>query len=379
MDQNNPPNDASGAQPPASGSGDTSAWNQTPGQDQSQPAAGGSQDAAAEYAAWSADSSYQQAANPADTQAYAAPDAQQQQQYAQQQQGYQQPQQGYEQQQQGYDQQAYQQQQQYAQQQPGYQQPQQGYEQQPQQGYEQQPQQGYQQPQYYDQSAYGQQQGYQQPQYYDQSAYGQQQPGYYDQSAYGQQQPGYPPQPGQPYAYAQPGQDQYYAQGEGGYNRSFLAVLAGWVLLTWGFVWGIAGALVLWAQSVTDWLGDVTLSADAQDLIADVEATEERIFAFGGILLIIGIIHLIAAVGVFGHRRWGRAFAIVLSILGILGALGIFTISAGFEAMDVGIEAAMEGEGTSVAASFFVLACYLLVFAGMTIGRRHFKKKGVQG
>jgi hypothetical protein len=368
MDQNTPRDEATGAQPNAgSGSGDTSAWNQAPPQDQSAQAPGGNQEAAAEYAAWSADATYQQ--QPADTQAYAAPEPQSAT-YSEQP-AAQQPQQGYQQPQPGYDQQAYQQQQYQQQQQP------------PQPGYDQQQQQ-----QYYDQSAYGQQQqpGYpQQPQYYDQSAYGQQQPGYplqpgyYDQSAYGQQQPGYPQQPAQPYAYAQPGQDQYYAQGEGGYNRSFLAVLAGWVLLTWGFVWGIAGALVLYAQSITDWVGDLALSADVDQLIADVEAGEERIFAFGGILVIVGIIHLVGAIGIFGHRRWGRAFGIVLGLLGILAALGIFTVSSGFEAMDVGLTEAIKGEEASVAASVFVLACYGLVFIAMFAGRRHFKKRGVEG
>ena len=136
-----------------------------------------------------------------------------------------------------------------------------------------------------------------------------------------------------------------------------MAVLAGWILLTWGFVWGIAGALVLYAQSVTDWLGDVTLSADTRDLIDSVEATEDRIIGFGGILVIIGIIHLIGAIGIFGHRRWGRAFGLVLGLLGILAALGIFTVSAGFEALDVGLNEAIEGEEQSIGASLFVLIC----------------------
>ena len=363
MDQNTPRDEATGAQPNAgSGSGDTAAWNQAPPQDQSGQAVGGNQEAAAEYAAWSADATYQQQpVNPADTQAYAAPEPQSAT-YSDQPQ-YQQPPQAY-------DQQAYQQQ---YQQPPQYQQPQ-YYDQQQ---YQQQPQ--YQQPQYYDQQAYQQQPPqYQQPQYYDPSAYPQQQQGYYDQSAYPQQQPGYPPQPAQPYAYAQPGQDQYYAEGEGGYNRSFIAVLAGWVMLTWGLVWAIAGALVLYAQSITDWIGDVALSADVETVIADIEATEDRIFAFGGILIIAGIIQMIGAVGIFGHRRWGRAFGIVIGLLGILAALGIFTISSGFEAMDVGLTQAIEGEEASVAASVFVLACYGLIFLAMFVGRRHFKRKGVQ-
>ncbi len=358
MDQNTPRDESTGAQPPAEpGGADASAWNQAPAPDQSQPAASGSQDAAAEYAAWSADASYQQQqaqqqaqAQPSDTQAYAAPEPQTAT-YSDQPgtQAYQQP----------------------AQQ--GYQQPQQGYD--PNAAYQQQ---GYEQPQYYVPNAYGQQQqqGYQQPQYYDPNAYGQQ-PGYYDQNAayqqqYAQQQ--YAQQPA-PYGYAQPGQEAW-PEVEVGWNRSFMAVLAGWVLLTWGLVFGIIGAIILWLNSVTELIPEsVTLTEDVLDLAA---RADDQIIATGGIVLILGLMHLIGAVGIFGHRRWGRAFGIVLGFLGVLAGLGIITVSAGFEAIDVGVEAAVEGEEGSLAASVLVTGSYLLVLLGMFIGRRHFKRKGVE-
>jgi hypothetical protein len=396
MDQNNPREDASGAQLPADpGGGETSAWNQVPGQEQSQRAAPGNPEAAGDYAAWSPDTSYQQQPQPpaapplSDTQAYAAPqpqsatyseqpaDAQQyaQQQYAQQQ----------------YAQQQYAQQQ-YAQQQYAQQQPQQPPQQQPQPGYYDPAaygQQAYQQPQYYDPAAYGQQYpqpGYQQPQqpqYYDPAAYGQQ-PGYYDPAAYGQQypQPGYPPQAGQPYPYAQPGQEpwpgqeQAWVQGGAGYGRSFMAVLAAWVLLTWGIVWAVLGALVLWVQSVTSLIGDAQLSTEAMDL---ARRADEQIVAVGGIALILGLIHVIGAIGIFGHRRWGRAFGIVLGLLGVLIGLGIITVAAGIEALDVGVDEAIKGEEASLGGSLLVLATYLLVFLAMFVGRRHFRKQGVEG
>jgi hypothetical protein len=361
MDQNTPRDEATGAQPPApAGGADTTAWNQAPPSDQSQAAPSGSQDAAAEYAAWSADASYQQqqqqmppAAPPADTGAY------QQQQYYQQpaasdpnaygQQGYQQP-----------APQAYQQ--------PGYYDPNAYGQPQP-----------YQQPQYYDPNAYGQQapqQGYQQPQYYDPNAYGQQ-PGYYDQNAYGQQyaQQGYPPPAAVPYGYAQPGQEAWGQAEPSGYNRSFIAVLGGWILIVWGVVMGVIGALVMWTNSVTELIPDgVTLSPDVLDA---ARQADDQIMAVSGILLILGIVQLIAGIGILGHRRWGRAFGIVLGLLGLLAGLGIITISFGFEALDVGVDEAIKGEEGSLAASGVVFFSYLLVFLGMFVGRRHFRRKGI--
>ncbi len=364
MDQNAPRDDLTGGQSPA----DT---NQQPAHDHPAGVAGG-QEAAAEYAAWSADSAYQQQV---DTQAYAAPEPQSatynepaapaaeqqyaQQQYAQQQYAQQQyAQQQYQQQPQGYDQAAYGQGQQQQQQQP--------------------PQ--YQQPQYSDQNAYGQQPPqYQQPQYYDQNAYGQQ-PGYYDQSAYGQQ----PPQYQQPYGYAPqgqqpwPGDAQYWEEGATGYGRSFIAVLAGWAMLTWGLVIAVVGGLVVYFRSITDLIPDIPLSAEVSSAIQDAQATDERIFAVGGILLIIGIVLIIGAVGVFGHRKWGRAFGIVMGLLGTLLGIGIIMTAVGFEAIDVGLDAALTGEDASLGAGVFVTATFLLIFLGMFVGRRHFRKKGVQ-
>ena len=64
MDQNTPRDDATGAQPQGEPGSDAAAWNQAPAQNQPQPPGSGSQDAAAEYAAWSADASYQQGQAP---------------------------------------------------------------------------------------------------------------------------------------------------------------------------------------------------------------------------------------------------------------------------------------------------------------------------
>lgn len=372
MDQNTPRDDAAGAQPPAEpGGGDPSAWNQTnpaatPGQPPAAPA-GGNQEAAAEYAAWSADATYQQqaqqqAAQASDTQAYAAPEPQsatysepaaptaEQQAYAQQQQAYQQQQQAYQQQ--------------------------------------------YQQPQAYDQGAYqqpgqpGQPGQPQQPQYYDQSAYGQQ-PGYYDQSAYGQQGGQYGQQGGyqQPYAYGQPGQQpwpgdaSHWEEQSTGYGRSFLAVVAGFVLLTLGLVFALGGGLVLWLGSLNEVIAEInttaelTLTGAQQDL---VDEFDQQAVGYGGILLLLGLVQMIGAVGILAHRKWGRAFGIVLGLLGTIWGIGMVLTSLNFSIGDVDVEGALAGDEPALGVSILFLIFYLIVLLAMFLGRRHFRKKGVE-
>ena len=325
MDQNTSRDDASGAHPegePVSGGGEGPAWSQPDqsAQDQGyQAGAGGPDQAAAEYAAWSADASYQQQqAGQAESSAYAAPEPQSAT-YIEQGTGA------------PMDPQVYAQQQ--------YQQSQQGY----------------------DPSAYGQQ--YQQPQGY-------QQP--YQQ---------YPPA-GQPYAYAQPGQqpwaapEPYWDQEASGYGRSFLAVLAGFVLFTWGVVTAVVGGIVLWLGDLDQFVDSTTVSAEVLEL---VEQADQQITATGGILAILGIILMIAAVGIWAHRRWGRAFGIVLGLLGTILGIGILVVAVGFEALDVGLDQATTGESASIGAGLLILGTFVLVLVAMIVGRRHFRLRGVSG
>ena len=65
---------------------------------------------------------------------------------------------------------------------------------------------------------------------------------------------------------------------------------------------------------------------------------------------------LLATAPDHGTRGWFVRNWLFLGLFGILGALGIFTVSAGFEALDVGLDTAIKGEEESVAASLFVLA-----------------------
>jgi hypothetical protein len=394
MDENTPQAEGvSGQVPPVdSGTGQAPPWDQQPpaAGDQApvadQAAAGAQgQEAAAEYAAWSSDATYQNpdpsghpaAQAPDASTAFVAPEPQavtyqeqppqdQQPLDPQQQQAYEQQQAGYDpqQQQQAYEQQYAQQQAQYAQQQQAYeqyQQQQQAYEQQ-QAGYDPQQQPGYnpQQP--------GQ----------DQAAYGQQQ-GYYQQPQQGYQQQQYQ-QPAQPYAYAQPNQQgwpadpNYWDQDGAGYGRSFLAVLAGFVLVTWGVMLMVGGGLLMFLDDVSTYITDANLGPETQALVDDaiVEQT-----AAGGVLLMLGILMAIGAVGIWAHRGWGRATGILLGLLGTVLGIGMVASSIAFEIGDVTIDGALAGEAEPLGAALVVLVSFLIVLLGMFVGKRHFRKKGV--
>ncbi|HZW01113.1 MAG TPA: DUF308 domain-containing protein [Candidatus Deferrimicrobium sp.] len=267
----------------------------------------------------------------------------------------------------------------YAQQQAAYAQQQQAYGQQPaydQAAYAQQQAAYAQQQQAYGQQPYGQQPG--QP-YYDPNAYGQQ-PSYYDQQAYPQQQwQGYPP-PTQPYAYGQPGQPAwpaqapYWDQSAGGYGRSFAVVLAGFVLLTWGVIYAVGGGLTMWLGNLDEVVKDLTLSAETMDLVAEFN---KQANAFGALMLILGIMQTIGAVGILAHRAWGRAFGVVLGLLGTILGIGLLISSVDLNLGDQAIRGTFSDETGAFGLAILVFVSYAFIFLAMFAGRRHFRKKGV--
>ena len=114
--------------------------------------------------------------------------------------------------------------------------------------------------------------------------------------------------------------------------------------------------------------------AEALDLVAEFN---KQATAYGAILLIIGIVQLIGGVGVLAHRSWGRAFAIVLGLLGTIWGIGLLLTSVRFDIGDMSVQGALAGEESAVAMATIVLVCYLLVFLAMFVGRRHFRRRGV--
>ena len=171
----------------------------------------------------------------------------------------------------------------------------------------------YQQPTYqqpaYQPPTYQQPTGYQQPGVGQQPGYGQQpqQPGWNQQPGY--QQPGYPQQ--QPAWGQQPTYWNAGAATEYGYNTSILAIIAGVVLLLWGLLWTFGGIALIAVSNATGLITD-NLGQNLADSIHNI------IVVVGAVVLIVGLLQLLSALGVWLHKSWARILGILFGILGTL-------------------------------------------------------------
>jgi hypothetical protein len=158
---------------------------------------------------------------------------------------------------------------------------------------------------------------YQQPQAYAPP------PGYPPQQPY-QQPAAYPPQqtwqqPGQPAGWVQP-QGEYWAQGGQGvwaYKTNFLAILASLWLLIAGLIsvgFGVI-ALALGSNQVRPYLVDNGVAPDS------INAILQAIGILGGFFLVCGVLLLLAVLGIWFHKTWGRVIGIIFSLLGLLISL----------------------------------------------------------
>jgi hypothetical protein len=153
-----------------------------------------------------------------------------------------------------------------------------------------------------------------------------------------------------------------------------VVVLAGFLLLTWGLVFAIAGGLVMWLGSLDDVVRNLTLSAEALDLVAEFN---KQANTYGAILLILGIVQAVGGVGILAHRSWGRAFGVVLGLLGTIWGVGMILTAVNLDIGDFAIRGALAQDQPALAFALIVFLCYALIFLAMFVGRRHFRRRGV--
>jgi cytochrome c oxidase subunit IV len=130
----------------------------------------------------------------------------------------------------------------------------------------------------------------------------------------------------------------------------------------------------MWLGSLDDIVANVTLSTDMTTL---VDEFNKQATTYGAILLILGIIQVIGAVGILAHRSWGRAFGVVLGLLGTIWGIGMILTAINLDIGDFAIRGAMADDQSALGFALIVFLCYALLFLAMFVGRRHFRKKGV--
>jgi hypothetical protein len=146
------------------------------------------------------------------------------------------------------------------------------------------------------------------------------------------------------------------------------------VLLTWGVVFAVGGGLTMWLGNLDEVVKDLTLSAETMDLVAEFN---KQANAYGALLLILGIMQTIGAVGILAHRAWGRAFGVVLGLLGTILGIGLLISSVDLNVGDQAIKGTFSDEPSALGLAIFVLVSYAFILLAMFAGRRHFRRKGV--
>jgi len=96
--------------------------------------------------------------------------------------------------------------------------------------------------------------------------------------------------------------------------------------------------------------------------------------AIGAGLLVVGLLAVISAVGIFGHRTWGRWLGILVGLVGVLvGIGGVLSANAAptvFEGRTIDL-------AQNMSPSIGFLVFFAIIVLGLIIGRGHFRLKQV--
>jgi len=144
------------------------------------------------------------------------------------------------------------------------------------------------------------------------------------------------------------------------YGTSGRAVFAGLVLLIFGLIEITGGAVGAVAASalraaLNQLLKSEGIRPDGASLIPLLTA------AFLTILL-LGVLHIVAAGGVFAHKRWARLLGILLSLIGtVAGAWLLYRVLPA-------------NEGRELVAPLLVLIPYAISLLGLLFPRDHFRR-----
>ena len=85
----------------------------------------------------------------------------------------------------------------------------------------------------------------------------------------------------------------------------------------------------------------------------------------------------IGAVGILAHRTWGRAFGVVLGLLGTILGIGLLLSSVDLNLGDQAIKGTFSDDPGALGLAIIVFVSYAFILLTMFAGKRHFRRKGV--
>lgn len=204
-------------------------------------------------------------------------------------------------------------------------------------------------------------------------------PGPWNQAPYG-------PQPNQPPAYGQQFQQPYPAQpyGQGPYQQPYaqpqyapaqdasgprygtsrLAALAGVLLIALGIGVAVLGAWTLTqGPEISRFIRDNDVAVFGRQV--DRETLRSILSPMPGVLMVMGVLHVLVGLGVLRHKKGARWIGVLLGVVGLL--LGVFAVSAAL-ALAPGLSLAM-------IVGLALLLGYALVVLALIAGGSHFKSR----
>jgi hypothetical protein len=141
-----------------------------------------------------------------------------------------------------------------------------------------------------------------------------------------------------------------------GPGTSIWAIVAGVCLLLWGLLWTLGGIIAVGAGGSVNQLPGVPAGVDFGGIFATV----------GIVILVIGILHLLAAIFIWAHRDWARYLGLVLAVLGTL--LGLAALASPRD------RSAGEQAGDPIVGALFFLVPYAIALIGLILGGKHFRR-----
>lgn len=152
------------------------------------------------------------------------------------------------------------------------------------------------------------------------------------------------------------------------YPNNPLVVVAGIILVVFGVLATLIGLFGMLLGSFAATVMEEYLPPEAA-LEFDLRAFTTVILVIFGIVLVLGILHFLSAIGIFLHKGWARALGIVLAVLGLLlgvmGAVGVAQEAA--SAADAGRQAVVP----IVMALSYGLTLFALIAGGNHFSRRY--------